>query len=99
MAIINAMSLAQLQTTKHLLQEMEADGLRSLDQVRARLAAAIDQQHSEIVRSKRGIRSKRDRRQPIEKCPECGKPTIITFADGVAVRACRSCRWSALVEG
>lgn len=95
MPVINSMSLAQLQTTKHFLQEMEADGIRTLSEARAVVAAEEARQHAGRRRQKRDVV------RPEEKqslCPECGHATGLTVADGLLIRTCRKCRWSAPIE-
>jgi DNA repair exonuclease SbcCD ATPase subunit len=99
MPIIDAMSSAQIQMIRHLLQEMEAEGVFDLSQARQRL-----QREEEIRRRELRLLSPRRNsaatsRSVVEPCPSCGKPLSYVLADGELVAACRVCRWSAIVEG
>ena len=99
MSIVSAMSLGQLQTTLHLLQEMEGDGLTSLVGIREKLA-------TEITIQRRGLRSVKKGQThltPPERtnCPHCGELMITIMADDAdgqsLVLQCQKCRYSRLV--
>jgi hypothetical protein len=97
-AIISAMTAAQLQLLQHFLQEMEGEGVTALPDIRARLSSELTRRRAEmrLLQPRKLMGS--TRRPAAEPCPNCGQPLSITAADSLLIRACRACRWSAIVE-
>ncbi len=75
MSVIKVLNLGQLQTFKHLLQELEINGVKSLTEARRRVENEEKEQHAERVRLGRGktkpLIHKKDSAVPT-KCPDCG---------------------------
>ena len=107
MAILKAISTAQLQTFQHVLQELEAEGSMSLSAARVKTHAEITLRQAELMKQKLEQRkSEIKARRPIETsrqiCKKCGEAAVIaypvnispaTMVDGkyTAVLLCRNC--------
>lgn len=96
--ILKILNFSQLQTFNHVLQIMEEEGLTSLSDCRL----LVNKEMALRLRDKKlsftaGRALKKDPPMPPTKsCPECGKKTTIIPADGLLIRQCASCRWSAI---
>jgi hypothetical protein len=99
MPILDAISTAQMQILRHLLQELEAEGVPSLTAARLRLDTEEKRRRRDmrIIGAGRGSRL-RPTHQP-RPCPECGKPLTLANVEDALISVCRACRWSAIVEG
>jgi len=91
MSILSALSLAQLQTINHLLQEMEVAGVPDLPAARLIVAKATDEQHR--MRQSRVIRKVRKVAAKVHSCPDCGKG--MRFCSTAQAYAC-TCGYSTM---
>ena len=92
MAILKALTHADLQKFMHVLQEMESEGVPSLAFARQRVATELSAQHI-----RRMQRYARNQIKPIP-CPDCGQPMMLIEADKLLQMLCKQCRYSMIVE-
>ena len=106
MAILKTLSLAQLQTFQHVLQEMEAAGLFNLSEARLVVHHETSARHQAKQRRYLVKNQGPYRKQPAYvplPCPTkgCGGqllPVISGEGAQVQVLGCKKCRYSTLVE-
>lgn len=98
MQVSDALTLSQLQTLRQILQQMEADGVRSLPDARRLINAAEQRRHAERISMGRKGTAKH-KKAMVGQCPGCGGDLSLILVDGAAIKGCKKCRWSALVEG
>lgn len=92
MALLDVLTLAQLQTYQHLLQELEGRGVSRLTDARQVIAKETEKRHQ--------ARRRPVVEQAVYPCPHCG--TIMRFLDNneqLTIYECRSCRYSTIIEG
>lgn len=104
MAILQSLTLAQLQTFEHVLKEMESEGVPTLAEARLRVFRENSARHT--ARTKKALQPK-FKQTP---CPDCGMAMVNAatvdspgddFYDenrSVKVLYCPRCRYSTLVE-
>lgn len=90
---LSAFKLGTIQDCMHILNECEAEGITDIRFVRQRLAEYI---HTDGLTANINMRreSKQHRKVKISPCPECGSPLNTIAVDGLAIVACKNCRWS-----
>lgn len=104
MSSLNSLNHAQQQIFLHVLQEMEARGVKDLDTARKLVRESVQTTHRKFI-SRRGQRVVFGN-EKTAKCSECGgimvvathrDRTPVDAGDGMVVQVCRKCRFSRLV--
>jgi DNA-directed RNA polymerase subunit RPC12/RpoP len=88
MAIMDTMTLAQLQILKNSLLEFLDGGV-------VKTGVALDLVKKEIEIQHKGFEATVQR---VYKCRDCGKLARGERIDGLLIYECKSCHWSAIVE-
>lgn len=102
MGILSSVSLGVQQTLMHILQELEAEGITSIVDVRTKISMEINKQFPPSRRVK--YRKPPENQLSSIYCPKCPEHTQIMTPikvdeDGVdvLVMQCKKCRYSYLV--
>jgi len=106
MNILKSLSLADLQKFAFMLTQLEAAGVRSLSDGRARVEDKLRLEHR-LKQKQMASRIKKGR-SPVEikktPCPECGSDMSVLILDsesaanGMTGFACKECRYSTTME-
>lgn len=104
MSSLSSLTHGQLQTFRHVLQEMEVAGVRDLPTARVVVQRELDTRHASITAGKVRVQ-KTSPHHAYGHCPECGVPLVpggdveSSFVEdlGLVRVGCR-CGWSKIVE-
>lgn len=97
-ASLRAYAVRDLQNFQFFLARMEAAGIPLPTARQAVTEAVAEYARAVSKRRHRAVEVPTEPVVPLEYCPECGDISTRLLVDEVVIQACKSCRWSALVE-